>query len=303
MSDIVWPDNFPDVQSMFELLQKMSKASWGNDSEFTSDLIHNWLDNFTGEVYDEKEEKRLALWLLCNFTYYNENEINHLCHIVFKQLLHDLSIYYCVKNEKELNNVLKHVYFAAMGDASESGGLLLYSFRQQANLSIKKFFYPSTLPSDKKGIIVFIDDVTLSGESATSFFKKNLEAMEFDRAYYITLFASKTAIERISNYGINLIQSTVLGERERCFSNESLIYSDFPELRSASEKMAKAYGLKLFHQSPLGYKNGQYCFGLYYNTPNNTLPIFWSDNKWTPIFPRKEKMYGDQRNITFDKYI
>ena len=55
------------------------------------------------------------------------------------------------------------------------------------------------------------------------------------------------------------------------------------------QRLAEEYGKMIEPKKSLGHGNGQYCFGLYYNIPNNSLPIFWSSNNWTPIFLRKEK--------------
>ena len=42
----------------------------------------------------------------------------------------------------------------------------------------------------------------------------------------------------------------------------------------------------------LGYNNDAYAFGFFYNTPDNTLPIFWSDHgDWKPIMKRYDKKY------------
>ena len=49
---------------------------------------------------------------------------------------------------------------------------------------------------------------------------------------------------------------------------------------------------KIDSENPLGYKNGEYAFGFFYNTPDNTLPIFWgTNNGWCPIFKRYDKNY------------
>lgn len=288
---------------MKDLLQKMAKASWKNEDTFSSDLIDRWLDNFKGVVYKKEDEDRLALWLLCNFTYYNEDEINHLSHIVYKSFLHDLVNYFQINSQEDLDCVFGNVFFAAVGDASESGGLQLYYFRQQSNIGLDKFYYPSSLPDNKNAIYAFIDDVTLSGDSAVRFFNNNLLKKLYERVYYLTLFASQEAIEKISSIGITVISSTIIGEREKCFSKQSLVFEPYPELREITKRMVKEYGRKLSYNNPLGHKDGQYCFGLHYNTPNNTLPIFWSSNNWSPVFPRKEKIYHDKGNVNYEKYI
>ena len=42
---------------------------------------------------------------------------------------------------------------------------------------------------------------------------------------------------------------------------------------------------------PLGYNDCQMLLGFHHNTPNNTLPIFWREKNWTPIFKRYAKLY------------
>lgn len=302
MKQSFWPKKFPDNNTMMELLKRTIETSWKN--EMAVEDIHKWLSNFSGEVYDAEVERRIALWMLCNFIYYNESEINYLCRIVYKYFLHDIAKTLKINDIDTLKQTLSNAYFAAMGSAGESGGLLLYHFRQESGLSIDRFFYPTNIPEDSNRIVVFIDDVTLSGGTASRFFYQNVSKLKFKRAYYLTLFASEDAIKKIKEHGIKVVYATPLGERDQCFSSQSLMFSEFPNLREIAKEIAQKYGEKLDPSRPLGHKNGQYCFGLSYNTPNNTLPIFWSDNNWYPLFKRKEKIQNvRQREDAFDKFI
>lgn len=302
MNSIQWSPNFPDEEMMFSIIQKTITSSWKNN--LTVDDVNKWLDNFIGKVFKEQDEKRLALWLLCNFTYYNEEEINHLCKMIYKNLLHDIAKRDRLDSDEKLINAFKNIYFSAIGNAGESGGLLLYFFRQEAKISMDRFFYPIAIPSDANKIVVFIDDVILSGGTAIRFFHNNLKTMEYKYAYYITLFANKEAVDRLTELGINVLYCTLLDERDRCFSDKSIMFLNYPELREPAQKIAQEYGKILTPDKPLGYKNGQFCFGFHYNIPNNSLPIFWSDNEWYPIFPRKEKIHNvKQRNNEFERYI
>lgn len=299
---MIWPKNFPDNATMMDILKKTVETSW--KIELSEDEVKQWLANFTGEVCEVETEKRIALWMLCNFTYYNENEINYLCRIVYKYFLHDIAKTLNINKKSELKQILDNVYFAAMGNAGESGNLLLYHFRQESKLSIDRFYYPTTIPENPEGIVAFIDDVTLSGGTASRFFYQNVSKMKFKKVYYLTLFASEEAINKISQHNIKVIYANQLGDRDKCFSNRSLMFAEFPDLRDTALKIAKQYGEKLDARRALGHKNGQYCFGLSYNTPNNTLPIFWSENNWYPVFKRKEKIQNvRQRENEFDKYI
>lgn len=54
--------------------------------------IQEWLSNFKGEVFEEKLEQQLALWLLCNYTFYNQEDVRHLCKILYNTFFHQLII-------------------------------------------------------------------------------------------------------------------------------------------------------------------------------------------------------------------
>ena len=302
MEKIDWPEGFPNSDKMIEILKKTIQTSWQCD--LSSEEIERWLANFTGEVFEEAEEKNMALWMLCNFTYYNEHEVNHLCRMLYKQFIHDLAQKENIKDVQEIKTLLDSTYFAAIGEAGESGGLILYFFRQEAKLSLDRFCYPTNVPNGENYIAVFIDDVTLSGGTAARFFYNHLQKITYKRIYYITLFATKTAVEKLEDLGITVICCNLLDERDRCFSEKSIMFYNYPTLREKAEIMAKYYGEKLEKGKALGYKNGQLCFGFNYNIPNNSLPIFWSSNDWYPIFMRKEKIQNvKNRNDEFERYI
>lgn len=302
MDKIDWPEGFPDYEKMIEILKKTIQTSWQCD--LSSEEINCWLSNFTGEVYEIEDERKMALWMLCNFTFYNEYEVNHLCRILYKQFIHDLSQKEEIENIEDIKTLLDSTYFAAIGEAGESGGLLLYFFRQEAKLSIDRFCYPTHVPAGENNIAVFIDDVTLSGGTAARFFYKHLEKVSYKRIYYITLFATETAMKKLEDLGITVICCNLLDERDRCFSEKSIMFYNFSMLREKAEKMVRHYGEKLEKGKALGHRNGQLCFGFNYNIPNNTLPIFWSNNNWYPIFMRKEKIQNvKSRNDEFERYI
>ena len=72
-------------------------------------------------------------------------------------------------------------------------------------------------------------------------------------------------------------------------------------------KMSEYYGKKIMaifsdiymKEFPLGYNHDQQMLGFYYNTPDNTLPIFWCDENWISVFLRYNKIYGKGK-VEFD---
>lgn len=302
--NINFPDNFPDIPQMLNVLHKTIEKSWKTEIDVTE--INLWLNNFTGMLYDIEDEKRLALWLLCNYTYYSPDDINHLCKMLYKKFVHDLIIRERLVTVNQIEDELKMVCFSSIGSAGESGGLLLYHFRQEANLSIDRFFYPSSIDSTENNTLVFIDDATLSGGTGLRSFYDKLQDIPHKHIYYLTIIASKDAVKKLQEKGIIVIYCSLVDERNKCFSEKSMVFYRYPRLRDITKKMIVKYGENIVYKpvKALGYGNGDYCFGFYYNTPNNTLPIFWSNKNWHPIFARKEKLQNaKQLHFIPSRYI
>lgn len=79
-------NELPTESEMFSQIMVTVEASWQNRLSHTQ--IEQWLSNFKGEVFDVAYERQLALWLLCNFVYYNDREVRHLCRTAFREFLH-----------------------------------------------------------------------------------------------------------------------------------------------------------------------------------------------------------------------
>ena len=75
-------------------------------------------------------------------------------------------------------------------------------------------------------------------------------------------------------------------------------------LKDATRKMCEYYGKQIVEKElppsaeymkkyPLGFDDGQQAFGFYYNTPDNSLPVFWCESaNWKSIFKRNHKIYS-----------
>lgn len=299
---IKFPKDFPTKETMLSILHKTIEKSWKNDISLKE--INRWLNNFTGKYYDKDDEQRIALWLLCNYTFYSSDDVNHLCKVLYNKLIHELIIHNLI-DKNSISDSFANIYFSAIGSASESGGLLLYHFRQEANLSLDRFVYPSTIEPDENKILIFIDDATLSGGTALRNFYNYVKDKNYRKIYYITLIASKDAVEKIKQKGIEVIYCSLVDERNECFNEKSMTFNRYKEILQDCKIIVESYGKDIIDKKvePLGYKNKGYLFGFYYNTPNNTLPIFWSNKNWYPIFIRKEKLQNVKNiDITY-KFI
>lgn len=287
MNNIVFPHDFPTQETMMSVLKKTFEKSWKVDLDIED--VNTWLSNFNGMFFLVEDERRLALWLLCNFTYYNDEEINHLCSILFKNFIHKFMIDRGLTKSEEVEANIRQIQFTSIGRASESGGLLLYHFRQEAHLSTDRFVFPTAIPPTGNDTIVCIDDVIMSGGTAARFFYDNKEKFEDKTIYYLTLLTSQDAIDKLEELDITVIHCAKLDNRNRVFSEDSLCFFKYPELKQTAQIITEGYGKLIEPKKALGHNNGQYSFGFSYNIPNNSLPIFWSSNNWKPIFYRKEK--------------
>ena len=291
MRSLYFPKGFPEKAVMLEMLRKTFEESWKID--LNVDDANRWLENFTGRYFSKTTEQRLALWLLCNFTYYNVEEVNYLCAVLFKKFLHCLMSGYNFSTPEEADELIHRSCFTQIGDASESGGLILYHFRQEARIGLDRFYFPTSLP-DKSNDIICVDDVMISGKTACKFFAKKANYFKGKRVYYLSIITTPKAIERLAALGVKSIYCTILDERNQAFSDNSLIFYRFPSLKEPTRLLVKGYGETIEPKYPLGFDEGQYCFGLHYNIPNNSLPVFWSSNNWYPFFERKVKYYHDK---------
>jgi hypothetical protein len=285
-------EHFPNEHELIKQIMNISATVWKH--EITGKDMQQWLSNFTGQAFDQDGERIIALWLLTHFVYYNEDEVRHLCKVLYRDFIHYLLEANNIRDEniaEFTNESISKYNFHYLGKASESGAYILYYFRQQNDLALMSFPKTLAVQDDLPDNLVFVDDVTLSGDDksqAYAFFKKYRTKKK--QKILLTLIASDLAISNLAEIGVTVISAITLDSRNKCFNRESEIFKHQPELLEPCRTMALHYGKILSPKDPLGYKGGQYTFGFFYNTPDNSLPIFWSTtNNWFPIMKRYEK--------------
>jgi len=268
-----------------------------------------WLSNFTGEVFSEQYEKLLALWMLVNFTFYNEKEVRHLCRVLYKELLHIV-----IKNRQPNDNIEENArkFFdksriVAVDRTSGSQGFIAYLFRHENSLPYKTF--ARTVDDlTKFDNIIIIDDVILtSGEEGQmdEYLTNVKKEHPSKKLFLLVLIASKHAREYIQKkFDVEIVTAIQLDSRHKCFDSESEIFASFESLLEHARTMVEHYGKKIGMTNPLGYEGGEYTFGFYYNTPDNTLPIFWGyQNGWNPIMKRYHKNINLEQYLTYGRFV
>ena len=140
--------------------------------KFTDQEIETWLSNFNGKVFGKSYEKELALWLLANFVYFNEDEVRHLCKILYRDFIHEMLL--AKKNsvsniENSIKEILNTSRFYNLGRPGESGAYVLYYFRQGNDLPLNNFIYhPNSISKEITKSGLTREDIH---ERFTSFFR------------------------------------------------------------------------------------------------------------------------------------
>jgi hypothetical protein len=266
--------------------------------------IEDWLNNFNGKVFSDIKEKEIAIDLLKNFLYYNENEIKYLCKtvfLIFKRKKIGEFLMNCSslgEAEKLFKKYLEKCRFSHIGRPSESGCFMLYYFRQSNKLPISIFLDRWEDITQEIRSILFIDDFLGTGSTAVRFWNnpivQNLVKEYPDiELYYLVIFALKNGIINVkTNTNFNIISSQIFNEEYRIFSNESYVFPK-KEKRKIARCICEKYGKYLEgNKYALGYNDSEALLGFHHNIPNNTLPIIWSTkNEWHPLFKREGKRY------------
>ncbi len=301
-------DDFPVEEELMSIIMHTASTGWKHD--LGKKHIDAWLANFTGEVFDLKYEKLMALWLLSHFTFYNQDEVERLCKVVYQDLLH-LLVTTQVNEARSPSQVINEFFAFTNIIPSEavsgSGGFVAYLFRHVNNLPIHLFNYSIDNVSDRIKNLITIDDVTLTagtkGQMAV-FLNKHHARFKSKKIYLLTLVATEAASEYLEKtFNVQVVAAIRLDSRDKCFSDKSDIFSSFPTLIAPFRKFAEHYGKKIFAH-PLGFEDGQYTFGFYYNAPDNSLPIFWSQvSGWIPVIKRHHKNYASRRFLQDERFI
>lgn len=288
-------NELPEKDDLLNEIVLTNELVWG--SRISKDAITEWLSNFTGAVFNKEYEQLIALWLLYNYVFYNENEVKHLCRTVYREYLHRRLLANPVGSiDERLERINSTSMFSSLGVQGESGGMVLYIFRTTNDIGRRDIVPHNGTLRANINTVVFVDDVTLSShEDSQAWRYLNSEISKYPNCdiHLLTLLASESAIEFLSAKNIEVTNAITLTNENKAFHENSNIFNLNGDHKENAMKLANHYGKVCFPENPLGYSNSQYLFGFYYNVPDNTLPIIWSKyNGWKPIFERYHKNYG-----------
>lgn len=306
---------FLDSQAIEDLKSKEAKArveeseiiqlckSWGGlyrGTELTATHVRTWLNQFDNNI-----ERRLMFKLLQSLRFYNEVVVREKLRIIHehvrKDLVQDIKIA-SSRSEKVSRNVL----VSAFGKISKSGPSYVRMYATENKISksenIISFEKICTSIQNNERIkaVVFIDDITASGQTAVEHLEKlneqcgELLANRGIKVVPAFICGFEEGLEQINSiaegfsFEVDPYISDILMKSDQCFSEESDIFEQSEEFVKARE-IAYKYGTILLPNMPLGYQDNQLLIAFFETCPNNSLPILWAEQppKWTALFRRR----------------
>lgn len=306
----------PSYEILMSTLRKTISTAW-HINTIHEKVINKWLSNFVGDALYTKDfgrekaknlERRIALFLLCNFIYYNEEEVKHLMKVMLEKFIHNFFSGQGLTevDDDQIDSLIRRTQFSPFGNQSESSSYMLYLFRQINDLS--KYDFEEKKESDN---IVFVDDFSITGSQSDWYIKKYLKEHPENKSknlYVLLMISTQEAIKKIKSIPAvkDVFPCIIMNNSSKAFSDESIVFQGYsPELKEKAKKLCLHYGELILSKedkedgaTAFGFGGGEYLLGAYYNTPNNTLPIFWSEeNLWQPIFRRYNKKYTSNSKV------
>lgn len=243
--------------------------------------IESWLSGFS------EEEQKLMLDLLSNFHYYSEKRMNEKVEELYKEFVESYTgnpadvIF--TKIIKEQGASFSDIFSSAFWFQNN-----LYDYMEPNILSLLE---EGSVP----GTLVIVDDYSGTGKTfiktIDKFIEKNRNIIT-TYLYFLTLHITQRAIKQIEEYskeiGVQIkiisleisdeaFKSGYLFEEGQAFKHKKY-YSDICTRHSINEKFV------------FGFEDVASLVAFYYNTPNNTLGLFWHDlTDFIALFPRHKK--------------
>lgn len=161
-------------------------------------------------------------------------------------------------------------------------------------------------------VVVYVDDFIGSGGSvveALSLDKKRVRPEVLSdacsgRLYVVAAIVMDNGYSKITK---DISGAVILGDSHcKGFDPHKKIFGNYFKTKAVRE-MCYKYGEQLYKGCPLGYKNTQSLVLMQHSSPNNTVPVLWSDNQyqgriWTPLVPRNNllkigRAYTDRNSV------
>lgn len=142
--------------------------------------------------------------------------------------------------------------------------------------------------------LVVVDDYSGTGKTFIKTVDRMLQVnalVQDTNFYFLTLHITQRSVQQIEEYAKNVginINIISLDYSDEAFK-KNYIYNEI-EAEQKKRYYTELCRRHMIEKYVLGFEDVSSLVAFYYNTPNNTLGIFWQDlMDFTALFPRKEK--------------
>ncbi len=240
--------------------------------------INNWLTQF-----DEDEQPEM-LTLLNHFDYYSRNNLSKSVKDLYKKFreVFPNEEFIFAKTEKEIGSSYSNIFYIEFWQKNN-----LYDYAQD-NLT-------NVINQEEITNIAIVDDYMGSGNTIVNYLKKLLDInkeLSKKNIVIIVLQGSQIGKQTIDNFAKdNNLKISVIASKysKKAFDCDN-IYSN-NEVALHRSNYSKIYDKRINNVNyKFGYKEIEALVSFYYNTPNNTLGLFWQNIcGFKGLFERHEK--------------
>lgn len=211
-----------------------------------------------------------------------------------------------LKHQNDVSNAC----FVGLGAPTESGNELLSDLRRASDgiIAVEQMALShqwNNINLSRFDKFIFIDDFVGTGNQSTEFFS-SIHAGFRKPITYVCISGLPSGLDIVRKFLKNRFPAAkliVLSQTDVRNAFELGYVFDTTDECEKAQHICRHYGLLLKqtekpeHRSsyPLGYQDSAALFATEYNTPNNTLPIFWSTaldehgTSWPAPYPRSHK--------------
>lgn len=258
-------------------------SRWGGMKirEDFAERIDKWLQAFP------EDEHPFLLDLLMQFYYYSEERI--------KEKVVQLYDAFTKRYQGDVKEVIYTKIIKEQGVACSD--ILFISFWMQNNImyscaenNILGLLEAEQIPKD----LVIVDDYSGTGKTFIKTIDRMLQVnalVKDTNFYFLTLHITQRSVQQIEEYAKNVginINIISLDYSDEAFK-KNYIYNEI-EAEQKKRYYTELCRRHMIEKYVLGFEDVSSLVAFHYNTPNNTLGIFWQDlMDFTALFPRKEK--------------
>lgn len=194
--------------------------------------------------------------------------------------------------------------YAGVGQASKSGALMAYHYRQTAEIAESDFFFideEEAIDFSKVENIVLLDDVIGTGGSVgkdVAQIAAEVHTLSKSRNIFVVTVAgySNGISKVVEETGASVIAALEYSSKDTVTDFDAAFYAGLPMAdRSETLERIKRY-CRIASRSDLGYGGVGGLLVFDHNTPNTSLPVIWArGNGWIPLFPRAGRIHGSAK--------